>query len=229
MASRDSVGLRARTEDGATNMSEVLEPLIDLVREYGVWMVFVLMFVENLFPPIPSELVMLNAGLLVAMGDATLPAVIIAGVAGSMVGAFLWYAVGRYFGRDLIVHHGRRLRIRPSDIEKGEAWFERRGGWAVFIGRVIPIVRTFVSVPAGVARMRLSTFTIFSLAGTIIWTTFLAVVGREVGERTRNVERGAGDLLLWIDRFQLLVIAVLAGGFVWLVAYLARRRRRAAI
>jgi membrane protein DedA with SNARE-associated domain len=140
-----------------------------------------LTFLENLFPPIPSELVIPLAGFVAARGDLSLVLVIAAGSAGSLAGATVWYEVGRRVGerrlRDWISRHGRWLTLGPDDIDRAQQWFERRGRAAVFIGRLVPGVRTLVSLPAGFAGMPLASFLVFSAAGTVIWTTALAAAG----------------------------------------------------
>lgn len=155
-----------------------------------------LMFLENIVPPIPSELVMPLAGYLVAQGRFNVVGAIAAGTVGSMLGASMFYGVGRWLGEERLCRfaerHGRWLTLAPRDIEKVSAWFDRRGTWAVFIGRLIPGIRSLISIPAGVHRMPLPRFLLASAAGTLVWTAALVLVGRALGENHGEVGRYLG-------------------------------------
>ena len=151
------------------------------IRSLGYLGVAVLTFAENAFPPIPSELVIPLAGFVAAQGELSVPGVIAAGTAGSLAGAWGWYEVGRRLGerrlRKWVQHFGKWLTLDAEDVDRAQSWFERRGGAAVFIGRLVPGVRTFVSLPAGFAGMALGPFLLYSTAGTLIWTAALAYAG----------------------------------------------------
>ncbi len=163
-------------------MFDWISGLIDTVGAPGIAL---LMFLENVFPPIPSELIMPLAGFSAASGSVPLWAVLVAGTAGSLAGAMLWYWIGLRIGEErlkrLAARHGRWLTLSPDDIERSRAWFDRHGGMAVLIGRLIPTVRTFISVPAGVARMPLWSFMAYTTLGTAVWTTLLALAGYVLG------------------------------------------------
>lgn len=152
-----------------------------VIATLGYTGVAVLTFLENLLPPIPSELVIPLAGFVAAKGDLRIAIVIAAGSAGSLLGAVVWYEVGRRVGeRRLhrwVERHGRWLTLGVRDVERAQAWFSRHGNVAVFVGRLVPGVRTFVSVPAGFASMPRGRFLLYSAAGTVIWTTALAYAG----------------------------------------------------
>ena len=158
-----------------------------LVEDGGYLGVAALMFAENLFPPIPSEFIMPLAGFAAARGDQHLALTIAAGAAGSLAGALFWYAVGRWLGAERLKRwaerHGRWLTLTPDDIDRSCAWFNRHCGKAVFLGRLIPAVRTLISVPAGIAGMGLGRFLLYSALGTLIWTGFLAVLGFLLAEQ----------------------------------------------
>lgn len=143
--------------------------------------VLLLMLAENLFPPIPSELIMPLAGFGAAQGRFSLVLVVLAGTAGSLLGALFWYALGRRVGgerlRRLAARHGRWFTLSPGDIDRAEAWFRRHGAKAVLFGRLVPAVRTLVSVPAGVTGMPLPRFLAWTALGTGLWTTLLAGAG----------------------------------------------------
>lgn len=165
--------------------------IVGLVERSGYLGVALLMFAENLFPPIPSELIMPLAGFAAARGELGLLPVILAGSVGSLLGAVLWYLVGRWLGaerlRRLAARHGRWLTIAPEEVDQACRWFQRHGGKAVLIGRVIPAVRTLISVPAGIARMRLAPFLLFTSIGTAIWSSLLVVTGFLLEDQYRAV------------------------------------------
>jgi membrane protein DedA with SNARE-associated domain len=143
--------------------------------------VFLLMLAENIVPPIPSELIMPLAGFTAARGQLSLVLVILAGTAGSLLGAVLWYFVGKRMGLERLKHlaarHGRWVTLSPADVDRADDWFRRHGAKAVFFGRLIPTVRTLISVPAGIADMPLPGFLAWSALGTVLWTTLLAGAG----------------------------------------------------
>lgn len=140
-----------------------------------------LSLLEHLFPPIPSELILPLAGYVAASGELSAPMVIATATAGSLGGSTLWYAIGRKVGerrlRAWIDRHGRWLTLSEGDVDRASAWFERRGKIAVLIGRLLPGIRTFVSLPAGFTRMSWITFLAYSLAGTLAWTVALVYAG----------------------------------------------------
>lgn len=147
----------------------------------GLPAVFGLMLGENVFPPIPSELVMPLAGFLAAQGQMSMILAIVVGTAGSVVGALLWYWIGKRLGHDrlrrIAQRHGRWLTISPEEVDGAVGWFTRYGWWAVFLGRMVPGVRTLISVPAGIAGMPLAPFLLYTTLGSAIWTGLLAVAG----------------------------------------------------
>lgn len=155
--------------------------IVDLIGEAGYLGIAALMFLENLFPPIPSELIMPMAGFQTARGEKSLILVLLAGYAGSLLGALFWYYVGRWMGADRLKRwasrHGRWLTLSAGDIDEADAWFDRHSGSAVFLGRLLPALRTLISIPAGIFGMGLPRFLIFTSAGTLLWTGFLTGAG----------------------------------------------------
>ncbi|GAD54032.1 MAG: membrane protein DedA with SNARE-associated domain [Limimaricola cinnabarinus] len=147
----------------------------------GAFAVAALMFLENVFPPIPSELVMPLAGYNAATGEAHPALTLIAGLIGSVAGAWIWYEVGRRLGRerlmDWVDRHGRWLTLSREDVEKALGWFERHGAAAIFFGRMIPTVRTLISVPAGIQGMGMVKFLAYTTAGSLIWVGALFGAG----------------------------------------------------
>lgn len=151
------------------------------VRQAGYAGVFLLMLLENVVPPIPSELIMPLAGFTAARGELSIVLVVVAGTAGSLIGALFWYNVGRRLGLDrlkrLAARHGRWLTLSPGDVDRADDWFGRHGRRAVFFGRLVPTVRTLISVPAGINGMPLASFLAWSVLGTGCWTALLAGAG----------------------------------------------------
>lgn len=159
----------------------MFEWITDFVDRAGYLGVFLLMLVENVFPPIPSELIMPLAGFTAAEGKLNVILVVLAGAAGSLLGALFWYYVGRWLGRERLqrfaARHGRWLTLTPGQVDEARDWFGRHGATAVFLGRLVPTVRTLISVPAGVAGMPLTRFLAFTALGTGLWTVLLAGAG----------------------------------------------------
>jgi membrane protein DedA with SNARE-associated domain len=159
----------------------VFEWITRIIGRLGYTGVALLTFLENLLPPIPSELVIPLAGYAAAEGDMRLSLIIVAAAAGSLAGATVWYVIGRSVGearlRAWIGRHGKWLTLSPQDLDRAQLWFHDHGNTAVFLGRLLPGLRTFVSVPAGFARMPLTSYLAYSTLGTVLWTTALAYAG----------------------------------------------------
>ncbi len=158
----------------------------------GAVAVFALMFLENLFPPIPSELVMPLAGFKAASGNLNVVAVLVSGTAGSVLGALFWYWVGARFGPHRLIHfaegHGFWLTVGPHDITRALGWFDRHGAAAVFFGRMVPGIRTLISVPAGLTRMPLPRFLLLTTLGSAVWTGFLTFAGYILEAQYHRIE-----------------------------------------
>ncbi len=182
--------------------------------------VVLLMFLENVFPPIPSEVVMPYAGLLTARGDLALWAVVVAGAAGSVLGAVPLYLLGRWVGGDRLHEwarrHGHWFLVSPRDLEHAEGWFERHGTGAVFLCRLVPGVRSLISIPAGICRMRWDVFLLWTAVGTGLWAGLLAGAGRALGDRWERIGTWIGPLS-WV---------VLGGLAIWYLVYVWRRKRQ---
>ncbi|RNF34912.1 DedA family protein [Paracoccus methylarcula] len=180
----------------------------------GALAIAALMLLENVFPPIPSELIMPLAGFGAARGGPALFLVILAGTAGSLAGVWLWYLLGRAYGADrlrrMIERHGRWLTMTPAELERAQRWFDRHGRSAVFLGRLFPTVRTLISVPAGLARMFMPRFILFSALGSILWCSMLALAGYWLGARYQQV--GA-----WLNPVSTVIAAALVAGYLWRV------------
>jgi membrane protein DedA with SNARE-associated domain len=176
------------------------------------------MMLESACIPIPSEATMLFAGFNVHNGEYSLFAVTAVGVIANVVGSWVAYAVGYYGRLELIERHGNKLHIKQSHLELAERWFDRWGAPAVFFSRMLPIVRTFISLPAGVARMPFWRFTVLTLLGCIPWVFMLTFIGKQAGANWEDWK----DSLHYVDYA---VAALIVIGAVWL--YVRARRRRA--
>ena len=193
----------------------IVQFAVDVVDKLGLPGIFALMTAESACIPIPSEATMLFAGFNVSKGDYSLLAITLMGVAGNLVGSWLAYAVG-YYGRiELVEKHGHRVHISAKHVAWADRWFEKYGSWTVFLTRMLPIIRTFISLPAGVARMPFWRFTVLTLAGCIPWVLALALIGTGVGSKWHE----------WKDHLQYLDYAVLAAIVALIVWALIRRRR----
>jgi Uncharacterized membrane-associated protein len=203
----------------------MLSLIVHFVGALGYMGVALLMAIENVVIPLPSELVMPLAGFLAGRGYMSLPGVIVAGTVGSVAGAIPVYWAAQKVGEDRIAAwieaHGRWMRIRASDIERANARFKRHGGRAVFFSQLIPGVRVLISVPAGVARMNLGWFVLTNLAGTFIWCGVLAVAGEELGVHFQTVAGFIRPILV------LSLGAAIAGFSVWVWRRRHHRRRLA--
>ncbi len=199
-------------------IGDILDPLVraatDVIDATGLAGIFGLMTLESACVPVPSEAIMLFAGFNVSEGNLTLFGVVAAGVLGNLTGSLIAYAAG-YYGRIELLERNRVLHVNRRHLEWADRWFERHGSATVFFTRMLPIIRTFISLPAGVARMPLGRFVVFTLAGSIPWVLMLAIVGREVGDRWDQ----------WKDNLHYFDYAVVAA-IVIAVAYLLVRRRR---
>lgn len=171
---------------------------------------------ENLFPPIPSEVILPLAGFAASQGSFTLPGAIFWTTLGSVVGALMIYTLGAVLGRERFRSlWGRTPLLDLEDLDRAEAWFARHGGKAVFLGRMLPLIRSLISIPAGIERMPLRQFLPLTLAGSLIWNCLFIIAGYQLGESWHVVERYAGALQ-WV---------VIAGAVVFAVWFVVRKVR----
>ncbi len=193
----------------------MVEWITRTMESLGYLGIGLLMFLENLFPPIPSELIMPLAGFTVAKGNMQMVPAIAAGVIGTVIGAFPWYYAGMFLGEkrlmDLADKYGKWLTISSRDIEKAIAWFNQYGGRAVFICRLVPGVRTLISLPAGISRMNFGMFLLYSTLGTIIWTSLLTYAGFLLGDNYDLVDEYLGP----VSKIVLLTLVVAFGVWIW--------------
>ncbi len=202
----------------ATLSDKIVEPVVEVATEFigsaGVVAVFLLMTLESACIPIPSEAIMLFAGFAVSKGELTLFGIVAAGVLGNLAGSWIAYAVG-YYGRIDLLERNRLIHINPRHLQRADDWFARYGAVTVFFSRMLPLVRTFISLPAGVARMPFWRFTAYTLAGCIPWVLALALLGKGVGSNWEHWRHNLGYL-------DYAVAALIIGGVIY---WLVRRRR----
>lgn len=172
--------------------------ITDIMNSLGYAGIAFLMFAENLFPPIPSELIMPLAGFNISKKNMSWAPAIAAGTFGTIAGAIPWYYIGKFFNEQRLGawadRYGKWLGISSAEIYKSVAWFNRHGTKAVFFGRLVPGIRTLISLPAGIQGMALPKFLLYSTAGTFIWVTFLTVFGFVLGENYSKVENYVGPI-----------------------------------
>ena len=176
-----------------------------------------LMFLENLFPPIPSELIMPLAGFTIAQGKMEFMPAILAGVIGTVLGAFPWYYAGKLVGEERLRHwadqYGKWITVSGKDIDKADIWFKWHEGQAVFLCRLVPGVRTLISLPAGINKMPLLPFVIYTTVGTTLWVSFLTFAGYKLGENYHIVEE-------YIDPISKIVALTIG---IWLVLWIVKK------
>jgi membrane protein DedA with SNARE-associated domain len=202
----------------ASISDKIVDPIVNVATDFigstGLPAIFLLMALESACIPVPSEAIMLFAGFSVSEGDLTLFGVVAAGVLGNLVGSWIAYAAG-YYGRLDLLEKNRLIHVSPKHLKRADDWFERYGGATVFFSRMLPIVRTFISLPAGVAKMPFWRFSAYTLAGCIPWVLMLALVGRSVGDNWEQWRHNLGYL-------DYVVLAAIVGGIVY---FLIKRRR----
>ena len=215
------------------NIADILVSLPDLISQavasnqwIGYGAILIAMFLENLFPPIPSELIMPLGGFYISQGQLSFFPVIFAGLIGTVLGAFPWYGLGRLVNEEKIAiwltKYGKWLGITPNDLYKSHNCFSRHGKSLVFWGRLIPGIRTLISVPAGIELMPLVPFIAWTTAGSLLWIIFLTISGIILGESYSAVE-------IWIEPFskviKLILVLSVSIAFAWLCirSFLSRK------
>ncbi len=202
-----------------TLLGSITDPIVDLavevVDQIGLLGVFILMVLESACIPVPSEATMLFAGFNVSDGEYSLAAAVAVGSFANLVGSWIAYAVG-YYGRvDVLEKHGKKLHIKKSHLQWADRWFERHGDATVFFTRMLPIIRTFISLPAGVARMPFWRFSVLTLAGCVPWVLMLTYIGQQAGDNWES----------WKDSLHYVDYAVAAMIVIGVIYLLVRNRR----
>ncbi len=189
----------------------------NIISTMGYPGLYIVMFVENVFPPIPSEVVLPLAGSLTLSGRFSITLITIVGMLGSLTGAFLFYGIGKWVGeervRNFIGKYGKFALISVDDFDTSLKWFDKYDDWVIFFSRMVPIVRSLISIPAGVASMNLTKFSIYTILGTALWSFILSFAGRLLGEQWPVITE-------YINTYQDIVLVV---GVIVVVAFLVNR------
>lgn len=197
--------------------------IFSFMEEFGYIGIMLIIALENLFPPIPSEIVLPFGGFMTTRTELTVVGVVIASTLGSVLGAVILYLIGRLVNVDklekFVDRWGHLLRVSRKDIRSAEGWFIRYGNWTVFFCRLIPVVRSLISIPAGMAKMNFSTFILYSTMGTVVWNTILVSLGAFLGESWEDI---LGYVEIYKDIFYGLFVVA---GLVFIIWYLKRKRK----
>lgn len=197
--------------------------ITNIMEQFGYLGILLMMALENLFPPIPSEIVLPFGGFLTTYTNITVWGVVIAATIGSLLGAVILYWIGTLLDVDrlerIIKRWGRIARIKVEDVHKADAWFDKYGYWTVLIGRMVPVVRSLISIPAGMSNMRFGLFMLFTVIGTLIWNSILITVGVILGESWH-------DITSFMDLYSDIVYFFLAVIFAILLYLYFRKKRQ---
>ncbi|ANU22308.1 DedA family protein [Planococcus donghaensis] len=195
--------------------------ITSVMSDYGYFGIFLLILLENIFPPIPSEVVLTVGGFMTTTTTMTIPGVIAASTAGSVSGAIMLYGVGLLLDVErlekIVDKYGNWLRVKKEDIYRVDSWFDRFGVWTVFFGRLVPLVRSLISLPAGMSNMKVWLFLVFSTLGTLLWNTILVFVGEAVGENRQQIMR-------LLSLYSNVVYVLIALGVIAAVWYYIRKK-----
>jgi len=192
-------------------MHQIVQWLLDTIGAMGYPGIFMLMAMESSVIPVPSELVMPPAGYLAYQGKMDLVTAVLCGTVGSLAGAYANYYASKYIGRPLILKYGKYVLIPPAKFERVEQFFLRHGEISTFIGRLLPVIRHLISIPAGLAGMNHLRFSVYTLLGAGIWCSVLAGIGYYIGENQQLIMQYAHKALVWVIVCSALLIVV----YVW--------------
>ena len=198
------------------------EVIISIMDQFGYFGVFLLIAIENIFPPIPSELVLVFGGFMTTYTALKVWGVIVAATLGSLIGAIVLYYIGKILNKERLKKIvsgkiGKIIRLKPSDIEKADSWFDTKGNKTVFFCRFIPLIRSLISIPAGMSEMPMQKFLLYTIAGSLIWNTVLIIVGSKVGENWVKIV----DTL---DKYSHITVIVLFIVFLLVVAWFYKKK-----
>lgn len=196
------------------------------MEEYGYIGIALIIALENVFPPIPSEIVLPFGGFMTTNSSLTVIGVIIAATIGSVAGAVILYGIGRALDvarlEKIIDRWGHILRIKKEDVHRAEAWFDKYGYWTVLFCRMIPLVRSLISIPAGMSNMKFGLFLLFTTIGTVIWNTVLVTVGAALGENWHSITN-------FMDIYSNIAYAVIAIAGIGMIIWFVRRNKKASV
>ena len=191
--------------------------IINIMEQVGYLGVFLLIAIENIFPPIPSEVILVFGGFMTTYTSLNIPIMILAATLGSLLGAIVLYYIGKIFNKERLKRIvngkiGKVLRLKASDIEKADKWFDTKGNKTVFFCRFIPIVRSLISIPAGMSEMPMQKFLLYTISGSLIWNTVLIIVGSIVGDKWETI-------VGYLDNFSNIILIILVIIFVATMYY----------
>ncbi|ANF95261.1 DedA family protein [Paenibacillus bovis] len=198
--------------------------ITSFMEEYGYIGIALIIALENVFPPIPSEIVLPFGGFMTTNSSLTVIGVIIAATIGSVAGAVILYGIGRALDvarlEKIIDRWGHILRIKKEDVHRADAWFDKYGYWTVLFCRMIPLVRSLISIPAGMSNMKFGLFLLFTTIGTVIWNTVLVTVGAALGENWHSITN-------FMDIYSNIAYAVIAIAGIGMIIWFVRRNKKA--
>ena len=204
----------------------MVEWIVEMMEQYGYIGIFLMIALENVFPPIPSEVILTFGGFMTTHTNLTVPGVIVTATAGSVVGAVILYGVGFLLNVDrlekIIDRWGGILRVTNQDLHTASDWFNRHGYWAVLFCRMIPLVRSLISVPAGMAKMDFRLFLIFTIIGTALWNVILVSVGAVLGESW-------DEILKFMEVYSHITYAVIGAGIVVFIFWFYRKKKKSVV
>jgi len=197
--------------------------ITQFMEQYGYIGIILMIALENIFPPIPSEVILTFGGFMTTYTKLTIVGVIVTATLGSIIGAIILYGIGRMIDVEklekIIDRWGKLLRVKKEDIRKADAWFEKYGYWAVFLCRMIPLIRSLISLPAGMSKMKFVPFLLYTTLGTLLWNTILVSIGAAVGESWETIVH-------YMDIYSNFAYALIAiACIVVLVLYIRRARK----
>ena len=200
------------------------EFVISIMNQFGYFGIFFLIFIENIFPPIPSEVVLLFGGFMTTYSKLNLFGMVIFSTLGSTVGAIVLYYIGKILNKERLKKLvsgkiGKILHLKASDIEKADKWFDTKGNKTVFFCRFIPVVRSLISIPAGMSEMIMSKFLIYTISGSLIWNTVLLFVGSKVGENWKKIEQ-------MMSQYSHIILIILIIAFIGFVIYHFSKKKK---
>ncbi|MUT67000.1 DedA family protein [Paenibacillus sp. NEAU-GSW1] len=196
--------------------------ITEFMEKFGYWGIFLLIAIENIFPPIPSEVILTFGGFMTTYSELTIPGVIAVATAGSIAGAIILYYIGTLLDvprlEKIVERYGKWLRLKKEDIHKANAWFDKYGYWTVFFCRMIPLIRSLISIPAGMNRMKFPLFLLFTNIGTLIWNVALVSIGAAVGDSWERI-------VSFMDVYSDIAYAIMGAAVIAFVVLFIRKRR----
>ena len=193
------------------------EFILNIMNQFGYIGVFLLIAIENIFPPIPSEVILLFGGFMTTYTRLNIIGMVIASTLGSVIGAIVLYYIGKIFNKDRLKKIisgkiGKIIRLKPSDIDKADQWFDTKGNKTVFFCRFVPLIRSLISIPAGMSEMPMGKFLLYTVIGSTIWNTVLIIVGSIVGENWTSIL----NILDTYSHIVVILLAIIVVAFVYI-------------